>query len=62
MCRYAVCRYAEDRGADFWVDNFGLKNLVAVFSWAQCYKRIFVRNLRIFEISYSIYPWRAFPD
>jgi hypothetical protein len=26
-----------------------------------CYKTFFVRNVRIFVISYSVYPWQAFP-
>jgi hypothetical protein len=29
--------------------------------WGQCYKTFYVRNLRIFILSYSVCPWQGFP-
>jgi hypothetical protein len=32
-----------------------------IFTNDQCYKKIYVRNLQIFVVSWSVYPWQAFP-
>ncbi len=37
------------------------KNVYNIGSWDLYYKTFYVRNLRIFVMSYSVCPWQAFP-
>ncbi len=42
-----------------WV-NYGCEKFYTIGPWGQFYINFFVRNLRIFGKSQSVYPWQAF--
>ncbi len=40
--------------------NYGHKKFFNIGPWAQCFETFYGRNLRVFVISESVYPWQAF--
>jgi hypothetical protein len=61
-CRYAECHYAECRGAVLLAATVNVISCKGFFQRpGQCYKTFYGRKLRLFVLSYSDCPWKAFP-